>query len=77
MLMEASFLSLFLPSLHPLWVSLSLTSAPLPVVSWSLRWLLFRLMIGFGRIKFQGASTKEFSYLKVSGAFAPRPAVLA
>lgn len=60
LLLEASFLSLFLPSLS----SLSMGTLPLPIVSFSLRWLLFRLMFGFGKIKFAGASTKEFSYLK-------------
>ena len=60
LLLEATFLSLFLPSTS----ALSSGAVPLPLVTFSLRWLLFRLMFGFGKIKFSGCSTKEFSYLK-------------
>ena len=36
----------------------------MPLLTLYFRWLLFRLMFGFGKMKFHGASTKEFSYLK-------------
>lgn len=63
LLLEATFLSLFLPAALPLWtplegVQLGLSATPAPLVTLSLRWLLFRLMFGFGKMKFLGASTK-------------------
>jgi hypothetical protein len=61
-LMESLFLSMFLPSLSsPL--SLAVVAPPSALVAFSFRFLTFRLMFGFGKFKFIGASTREFSYL--------------
>jgi len=76
LLLEAGFLSLFLPSLLPLTSGVALVTPPVPLVAFSLRWLLFRLMFGFGKMKFSGASTKEFSYLKGFMIQQPLPSIL-
>ena len=51
LLLEAGFLGLFLPATLPLAAgSLAATSAPLPGVAWAFRWLLFRVLFGFGKL---------------------------
>jgi len=76
LLSEAGFISLFLPSLLPLTAGVGLREPAVPLVAFSLRWLLFRLMFGFGKMKFSGASTKEFSYLKSFLVNQPMPSVI-
>jgi hypothetical protein len=61
-LLEAGFLALLLPSLHVL-PDLSATAAAPPVVAWTFHWLLFRVIFGFGKFKFLGASHKDTSYI--------------
>src|SRR5262249_37337159 len=50
-LLEAGLLSLLLPELRPL-PALAAVAAPLPAVAWAYRLLLFRIMLGFGKLKF-------------------------
>ncbi len=38
---------------------LSASSLPSPLVSFAFRWLLFRLMFGFGKLKFMGSTSKD------------------
>ncbi len=61
-LLEAGFLALMLPPLRAL-PELSAAAAPLPVVAWTFHWLLFRVIFGFGKFKFLGASHKDTSYI--------------
>src|SRR5262249_59610528 len=63
LLLEAGFLALFLPAPNALpdW---SASAAPLPAITWAFRWLLFRMVFGFGKLKFHGVNRKELGYLK-------------
>jgi hypothetical protein len=63
MLFEAGFLALFLPPLEPL-PSLAATAMPLPIVALGLNLLLVRVLWGFGKFKFAGLSSKDFTYLR-------------
>jgi (2Fe-2S) ferredoxin len=53
-LYEAGFLALFLPAAGP----------PLPVIAWAYRWLLFRIVFGFGKMKFAGPALHDLNYLR-------------
>lgn len=59
--------ALFLPALRPLSLSslssLAAVEAPNPLVAWSFRWLLFRLMFGFGKLKFMETSKRDQTYI--------------
>lgn len=63
LLLEAGFLALLLPSGGVL-PDLGAATAPSPAVSWALRWLLFRVLFGFGKLKFFGTSAKDSCYIK-------------
>lgn len=63
MLFETMILGLFLPATLPL-PELAATAAPVPAVTWAFRLLLFRVMFGFGKNKFMGASKEDNGYLK-------------
>lgn len=66
------FLNLFLPALSPVTESLAMTRAPLSMHAFAYRWLLFRLLFGFGKLKFMGSSWREDGlYLK--GFFVAQP----
>jgi hypothetical protein len=61
-LSEITFLMFFLPY--------SNTRAPNALVCWSFRWLIFRLMHGFGKLKFTGQHPKNDKlYLKAFYTF--------
>ena len=60
---ESLVLALFLPATHAL-PDLSAVSAPAPAIAWSYRLLVFRVMFGFGKQKFIGATSKDWAYLK-------------
>src|SRR5262245_21210520 len=72
LLLEAGFIAIFLPSVNAL-PELSATAMPLPAVSWAYRWLIFRLILGFGKFKFLGTNVKELGYLKPFLAAMPIP----
>jgi len=61
-LLEAGFLALFLPAIHSL-PQIQAVAEPLPVIAWAYRWLIFRLMFGFGKFKFFKIHPKEHVYL--------------
>ena len=63
LLMEAGFLSIFLPPLLFL-PQLTTQHAPLPFVVFAYQFLIFRLIFGFGKFKFTGSNLKERLYLK-------------
>lgn len=54
---ELTILSSFLPPVEPLWVSVSASQPAAPALAFLLRFLTFRLMFGFGRVKFVGSDT--------------------
>jgi len=62
-LFEAAILSLFLPATLPL-PEIAAVATPAPALAWAYRFLLFRLMFGFGKQKFLGATKKDRAYLK-------------
>lgn len=63
LLLEAGFLALFLSPV-PILPTVEASVLPLPIVAFALRFLLFRLMFGFGKYKFIGTNLKERLYLK-------------
>jgi hypothetical protein len=54
LLLECGFLSLFLPSLPGLHLQWAAAAVPPALVAFSFRWLLFRVMMGFGKFKVTG-----------------------
>ena len=72
MLQEAGFLVLFLPATHALpdWHAAAL---PLPSVAFMVRWLVIRLMLGFGKEKFLGARKEDLLYLRGFLVWMPLP----
>ncbi len=76
LLLEAGFLSLFLPALHPL-PDLTVANLPIPAVAWAYRWLFFRLLFGFGKYKFTGGSLRDTGYFRSFMNNVPLPTYLA
>jgi hypothetical protein len=62
-LFEASLFSLFLGPTLPL-PSLEAVHPPEPAIAWMYRLLLFRVLFGFGKFKFLGATKNDRGYLK-------------
>src|SRR5581483_10135189 len=62
-LFEAGILALFLPATLPL-PALAATHAPAPAIAWAYRFLLFRVVFGFGKFKFAGSTKNDLTYLK-------------
>ena len=63
LLLEAGFLALLLPGTAAL-PALGAAAPPAASVAWALRWLLFRVLFGFGKLKFVGTSPKDSCYIK-------------
>ncbi|MEO6877939.1 MAG: lipase maturation factor family protein, partial [Gemmatimonadaceae bacterium] len=63
LLLEAGFLTLFLPALALL-PSVAMRPAPAPLLAWCFQWLLFRVMFGFGKLKFTGDAVADPLYLR-------------
>ena len=78
-LLEAGFLSLWLPGTEQLSLQglqglssagSSLSSAvqalslPSPLLAFAFRWLLFRVLLGFGKLKFVGSGWRDRLYIK-------------
>ncbi len=70
-LLEASFLNIFMPSLNPISPSsafsidtLAVSELPDPLLQFLYRYLLGRLMLGFGKLKFLGTNSKHHCYIK-------------
>ena len=71
LLLEVGFLALFLPASAPLAAPLTpaallqpLTALPSPLLSFAFRALLFRLMVGFGKLKFVGSGWQDRFYIR-------------
>ncbi len=69
LLLEMGFLALFMPPL----AGLEVASEPHELLAWAHRWLLFRLMFGFGKNKFLGTTSKDASYLQGFFIIQPMP----
>lgn len=76
MLQEVGFLVLFLPTPEAL-PSLDASALPLPAVAFMFRWLVLRLMLGFGKVKFLLAKKDDALYLRGFFVWMPLPSPLA
>lgn len=74
-LLEAGFLALFLPTTHTL-PEVAAAALPLPSVAFLFRWLLVRLMWGFGKLKFLGTERGDSLYLQGFLTWMPMPTPL-
>jgi hypothetical protein len=75
MLMEVGFLALFLPGTEPL-PGLEASALPLPSVAFMVRWLVLRLMVGFGKEKFLSVTKSDLLYLRGFFVWMPLPTSL-
>jgi hypothetical protein len=75
MLFEAGFFAMFLPPVHVL-PGLDAVAAPIPALAWVYRLLLFRVLLGFGKFKFIGATSDDNGYLKGFLVNQPLPSVI-
>ena len=70
LLFELGFLALFLPRWNAL-PELTASAAPAPLLVWAFRLLVFRVLFGFGKVKFAEATKEDRAYL--SGFLANQP----
>jgi hypothetical protein len=75
-LFECTLLGLFLPATRA-FPDLAMTALPPPAVAWAYRFLLFRVMFGFGKQKFIGSRRQDLAYLKGFLVNQPLPSKLA
>ncbi len=76
MLQEVGFLALFLPT-HaalPVWQASEL---PSPTIAFMFQWLVIRLMLGFGKLKFIGTTKSDRLYMRGFFVWIPLPSPLA
>lgn len=73
-LLEAGFLSFFLPAVHAL-PAISAVEDPYETVAWAYRLLLFRLMFGFGKFKFSKINLRDDGYFKSFMINIPLPTI--
>ena len=71
-LLEMGFLSLWLPAI-PLLPDVSLESTPHPALAWTYRFLLFRLIFGFGKFKFWKSNLRDQGYFRAFMVNIPLP----
>ena len=78
LLLELSALCVLLPPLRAVggWSSLALAAPPHPWLGFAFRLLLFRLMFGFGKLKFAGSTTRDAMYIKSFLVGVPLPTPL-
>lgn len=75
MLQEVGFLVLFVPTSEAL-PSLQASALPLPSVAFMVRWLVLRLMFGFGKDKFLQTKKDDFLFLRGFFVWMPLPSPL-
>jgi hypothetical protein len=63
-LLEIGFLAAWLPPLQYVWESANSIAAPTPLLAFCFHWLEFRLLFGFGKMKFAGATSADRLYIK-------------
>ena len=79
LLLEAGWIAALLPTPAAFTSFANLLVDPVPVqpaASWLIRWLLFRLMIGFGKMKFRGTSASDALYVRDFMILQPMPSRL-
>ena len=62
-LIESGFLAMFLPA-GQLLPSIGLVATPSPIVAFLFHWLVFRILFGFGKIKFWGLQKRDWLYTR-------------
>ena len=75
MLQEVGFLALFLPT-YPALPEWDASVLPNPSVAFMFRWFVIRLMLGFGRVKFVGATRDDRLYMRGFFVWMPMPSPL-
>jgi hypothetical protein len=75
LLQEVGFLILFVPT-PPALPHVAAITLPLPSVAFMVRWLVIRLMFGFGKEKFIGAKRSDLLYLRGFFVWMPLPTML-
>jgi hypothetical protein len=75
MLQEVGFLALFLPT-QPALPQWEASLLPNPTVAFMFRWFVIRLMLGFGKVKFIGASKDDRMYMRGFFVWMPMPTPL-
>lgn len=75
-LFECTLLGLFLPATRLL-PELAAAALPAPAIAWAYRFLLFRVMFGFGKQKFVGSRKRDLAYLRGFLVNQPLPSKLA
>ena len=75
LLFEAGWLALFLPAPPPCWLQISVAQRPPWLLSFLFRWLLFRVVFGFGKLKFSGHSSRDNGYIKGFLIYQPIPSI--
>lgn len=76
MLQEVGFLVLFVPMALAL-PDVHASAVPLPAVAFMFRWLVLRLMLGFGKLKFIGTKKEDALFLQGFFVWLPLPTPLA
>jgi Lipase maturation factor len=73
LIFEMTFYALFMPNLPVITQSFAASQPPASLIGFSLRWLLFRLMFGFGKLKFSKHSSDDAMYMKSFFVGIPMP----
>jgi hypothetical protein len=69
---ETMWLAVLLPPTQQL-PAIAATRAPGPLLAFLFRWLAFRIMIGFGKLKFIGTTRKDQTYIQSFSVNQPMP----
>lgn len=66
LLLESTVLCVFLPHTHAVGgdAGWGMTAPPTPLLAFLFRWLLFRMMWGFGKLKFSAHTHRDDTYIK-------------
>jgi hypothetical protein len=75
LMFEATILALFLPATHTL-PNLEAVAVPAPALAWVYRLAVLRVLLGFGKLKFVGATSKDWAYLRGFLVAQPLPSPL-
>ena len=76
LLLEVGWLATLLPAPPALWATAAVPRAPHAAAAWLVRWLLFRLLFGFGKLKFVGTRLNDRLYVRDFMILQPMPNVL-
>jgi len=75
LLFEAGWLALFLPFPQFIWDNFEVVEKPSELLSFLFRLLLFRVVFGFGKLKFVGHTARDNGYIKGFLIYQPIPSI--